>query len=125
MYPHLRCKALRYGAVLLALCAFVLAFPQFGEAAVRQIVLTSAQESQGSLMSQLLDRLVTVISLAEFQDREFDQSVADIRELLPRAPLRGRSTRTMWPARGPAVATNGAATTTTDASASARVTCTT
>jgi len=91
MYPHLRCKALRYGAVLLALCAFVLAFPQFGEAAVRQIVLTSAQESQGSLMLQLLDRLVTVISLAEFQDREFDQSVADIRELLPRAPLREQS----------------------------------
>jgi len=42
-------------------------------------------------MSQLFDRFVTVISLAEFKDREFDQSVVEIRELLPRAPLREQS----------------------------------
>src|SRR5262245_14936350 len=91
MYPRFTRKTLRYGAVLPALCALVLASPQFGDAAVRQIVVASAQESQGSLMSQLLDRFITVISLAEFQDRDFDQSVAEIRELLPRAPLREQS----------------------------------
>jgi tetratricopeptide (TPR) repeat protein len=46
------------------------------------------QAFRRSLMPELLDRFVTVISLAEFQDREFDQTVAEIRELLPLAPLR-------------------------------------
>ena len=44
-----------------------------------------------SLMPELLDRFVTITSLAEFRDREFDQSVAEIRELLPPAPLREQS----------------------------------
>lgn len=59
-------------AVFHALCAVALAFPQ----------------SQRSLKSELLDRFVTVTNLAEFRDREFDQSVAEIRELLLQAPLR-------------------------------------
>ena len=44
-----------------------------------------------SLMPELLDRFVTITSLSEFRDREFDQSVAEIRELLPLAPLREQS----------------------------------
>ena len=59
-------------AVFHALCAVALAFPQ----------------SERSLKSELLDRFVTVTNLAEFRDREFDQSVAEIRELLLQAPLR-------------------------------------
>src|SRR5438093_8003839 len=42
-------------------------------------------------MPELLDRFVTITSLSEFQDREFDQSVAEIRELLPLAPIREQS----------------------------------
>ncbi len=42
-------------------------------------------------MPELLDRFVTITSLSEFRDREFDQSVAEIRELLPLAPLREQS----------------------------------
>jgi tetratricopeptide (TPR) repeat protein len=49
------------------------------------------QTFQRSVMSELLDRFVTVTSLAEFRDREFDQSVAEIRELLLLAPLREQS----------------------------------
>ena len=44
-----------------------------------------------SLMPELLDRFVAITSLAEFRDREFDQSVAEIRELLPLAPIREES----------------------------------
>jgi tetratricopeptide (TPR) repeat protein len=55
------------------------AFPQTG-AAFRQ-----------PLMPELLDRLVTVISLAEFRDREFDRTVTEIRELLLQAPPREQS----------------------------------
>ena len=72
MHRHFIRKALRQVVVFETLCAVALAFPQ----------------SQRSLMSELLDRLVTVTSLAEFQDREFDQSVAEIRELLLQAPIR-------------------------------------
>ncbi|MBI2150147.1 MAG: tetratricopeptide repeat protein [Acidobacteria bacterium] len=61
-----------------------MAFPQSGEVAVRQIV-------RQSLMPELLDRFVTITSLSEFRDREFDQTVAEIRELLPLAPLREQS----------------------------------
>jgi tetratricopeptide (TPR) repeat protein len=57
------------------LCAVALAFPQF----------------QQSLMTELLDRFVTITSLAEFRDREFNQSLAEIRELLPLAPIREQS----------------------------------
>jgi tetratricopeptide (TPR) repeat protein len=42
-------------------------------------------------MPELLDRFVTITSLSEFRDREFDQTVAEIRELLPLAPLREQS----------------------------------
>jgi tetratricopeptide (TPR) repeat protein len=75
MYRHFTCKALRHLAVFQALCAIALAFPQ--SAASRQ-----------SAMPELLDRLVTITSLAEFRDREFDQSIAEIRELLTLTPLR-------------------------------------
>jgi tetratricopeptide (TPR) repeat protein len=44
-----------------------------------------------SLMPELLDRFVTVTSLSEFRDREFDQSLAEIRELLLLAPLSEQS----------------------------------
>ena len=44
-----------------------------------------------SLMPELLDRFVTITSLSEFRDREFDPSVAEIRELLPLAPIREES----------------------------------
>jgi tetratricopeptide (TPR) repeat protein len=49
------------------------------------------QAFRRSLMSELLDRFVTITSLSEFRDREFDQTVAEIRELLPLAPLREQS----------------------------------
>jgi tetratricopeptide (TPR) repeat protein len=70
-----------FGQVCVALliaplfCAIALAFPQ----------------SSQTVMSELLDRFVTITSLAEFRDREFDQSVADVRKLLPRAPIREQS----------------------------------
>jgi hypothetical protein len=67
MYRNFTCKAL---------CAIVLVFSQSREAL---------------LTPDLVDRLVTVISLAEFQDRDFDQTVNEIRELLPRSPLREQS----------------------------------
>jgi tetratricopeptide (TPR) repeat protein len=66
-------------SVMYGYFAIALAFPQ------------SAQVSQRSVMSELLDRFVTVTSLAEFRDREFDQSVAEIRKLLPLAPIREQS----------------------------------
>src|SRR5438034_868073 len=44
-----------------------------------------------SLMFELLDRFVTITSLSEFRDREFDPTVAEIRELLPLAPIREQS----------------------------------
>jgi len=75
MYRHFIGNALKHGAVLVMLCAVALAFPQ----------------SQQSLMTELLDRFVTVTSLAEFRDRDFDQSLAEIRELLPLAPIREQS----------------------------------
>jgi tetratricopeptide (TPR) repeat protein len=53
--------------------------------------VAAAQRHQAfrqSLMPELLDRFVTITSLSEFRDREFDQTVAEIRELLPLAPLR-------------------------------------
>jgi predicted Zn-dependent protease len=75
MYRHFIIRTLWHGAVFVTLCATAPAVPQ----------------SLPPLMSQLLDRFVTVVSLAEFRDREFDQSVADIRELLPRAPIREES----------------------------------
>ena len=74
MYRNFTCKAL---------CAIVLVFSQSGEAA--------GPQSQALLTPDLVDRLVTVISLAEFQDRDFDQTVNEIRELLPRSPLREQS----------------------------------
>jgi tetratricopeptide (TPR) repeat protein len=40
-----------------------------------------------SLMGELLERFSTLVSLSEFRDREFDRTVAEIRELLPLAPL--------------------------------------
>lgn len=46
---------------------------------------------QRSLIPELLDRFVTITSLSEFRDRDFDQAVAEIRELLPLAPLREQS----------------------------------
>src|SRR5437867_6085302 len=49
------------------------------------------QAFRRSLMPELLDRLVTITSLSEFRDREFDQSVAEIRELLPLTPIREQS----------------------------------
>jgi tetratricopeptide (TPR) repeat protein len=72
MCRHFTRNALIRAAVFLALCAVALAFPQ----------------SQRSLTSELLDRFVTVTNLAEFRDREFDQSIADIRQLLLKAPIR-------------------------------------
>ena len=72
MYRHYIGKVVRHVAVFAMLCA---------------IVLASTQPQQ-SLMSELLDRFVTVMSLAEFRDRDFDQSVAEIRKLLPVAPIR-------------------------------------
>src|SRR5688572_27834890 len=63
MYRHFTYKTL---------CAIVLVFSQ----------------SQALLTPELVDRFVTVISLAEFRDRDFDQTVAEIRELLPRSTLR-------------------------------------
>ena len=74
MYRNFTCKAL---------CAIVLVFSQSSEAA--------GPQSQALLTPDLVDRLVTVISLAEFQDRDFDQTVNEIRELLPRSPLREQS----------------------------------
>src|SRR5262245_37342417 len=91
MYPHLTYKTFRYGAVFLALCAIVLACPESGDAAVRQADPASAQESQRLLTPELIDRLVTLISLAEFQDREFDQTAAEIPKLLQQMPLREQS----------------------------------
>jgi tetratricopeptide (TPR) repeat protein len=75
MYRHFIGNALWHVAAFVTLCAVALAFPQ----------------SQRSLMSELLDRFVTITSLAEFRDREFDQSVDEIRELLPLAPIREQS----------------------------------
>ncbi len=79
MYRHFACEALM-------LCAIALASPH--------MVLGSPQEAQAarqSLMPELLDRFVTITSLSEFRDREFDQTVAEIRELLPLAPLSEQS----------------------------------
>ena len=73
MCRHFTRKALRYGAVFQALCAIALASAQNPKAAATP--------------PELLDRIVTVVSLAEFKDREFDQTVAEIRERLPRTPL--------------------------------------
>jgi tetratricopeptide (TPR) repeat protein len=75
MYRHFIGTALRRVVVFETLCAVVLAFPQ----------------SQQSLVAELIDRFVTITSLAEFQDREFDQSVEEIRKLLPLAPIREQS----------------------------------
>ncbi|HET9220510.1 MAG TPA: tetratricopeptide repeat protein [Terriglobia bacterium] len=83
MYRHFTCKTFRFGAVFQALCAIVLVFSQSSEA--------TGPQSQALLTPELVDRFVTVISLAEFQDREFDQTVAEIRELLPQSPLREQS----------------------------------
>ena len=68
MYRNFTCSAL---------CAIVLVFAQ--------------PQSQPLLTPDLVDRLVTVVSLAEFRDRDFDQTVNEIRELLPRSPLREQS----------------------------------
>ena len=71
-----------------------LGLPQSGGVAVPQTLLASAQDAQAfrqSLMPELLDRFVTIASLAEFRDREFDRTVDEIRELLPLAPLREQS----------------------------------
>ena len=51
----------------------------------------SYQAFRRSLMPELLDRFVTITSLSEFRDREFDPTVAEIRELLPLAPIREQS----------------------------------
>jgi tetratricopeptide (TPR) repeat protein len=83
MYRHFTRKVLRHGAVFQALCAIALALPQSAEVAVGQ--------DRRSLLPELLDRFVTVTSLAEFRDREFDQTVGEIRKLLPLAPLREQS----------------------------------
>src|SRR5262245_7297525 len=83
MYPHFTGKTFRVGAVFQALCAVVLVFSQSTDAA--------GPQSQTLLTSELVDRFVTVISLAEFRDRDFDQAVGEIRELLPRSPLREQS----------------------------------
>ena len=78
MYRHFTCKAL---------CAIVLVFSQSIEAA--------GPQSQVLLTPELTDRLVTVISLAEFRDRDFDQTVNEIRELLPQSPLGEQSYEVM------------------------------
>jgi tetratricopeptide (TPR) repeat protein len=44
-----------------------------------------------SVMYELLDRFVTITNLSEFRDREFDQSFAEMRELLLLAPIREQS----------------------------------
>jgi tetratricopeptide (TPR) repeat protein len=75
MYRHFIGDVLKRAAVFVTLSAVVLAFPQ----------------SQQSIIGELLDRFVTLTSLAEFRDREFDQSLAEIRELLPLAPVREQS----------------------------------
>jgi tetratricopeptide (TPR) repeat protein len=80
MYRHFIRKALRHGAVFQALCVIALALPQ-----------SAGTPDHRSLMSDLLDRFVTITSLAEFRDREFDQSFAEIRKLLPQAPIREQS----------------------------------
>jgi tetratricopeptide (TPR) repeat protein len=51
----------------------------------------SVQSFRRSLMPELLDRFSTVVSLSEFRDRDFSKTVAEIRELLPLAPLSERS----------------------------------
>jgi tetratricopeptide (TPR) repeat protein len=61
-----------------ALCAIIL-------------VVSQGPQSQALLPPELVDRLVTVASLAEFQDRDFEQTVGEIRELLPRSSLREQS----------------------------------
>ena len=70
MYRHFTCTAL---------CAIVLVFPQ----------------SRALLTPELVDRVVTVISLAEFRDRDFDQTLNEIRELLPQSPLGEQSYEVM------------------------------
>lgn len=83
MYRHFTRNALRHGIAFQLLCAFALAFPQSPGASVGPDLPKETAE--------LLDRFVTVTSLAEFRDREFDQAVAEIRELLPLVPLREQS----------------------------------
>jgi tetratricopeptide (TPR) repeat protein len=51
----------------------------------------SLQAFRRSLIPELLERFSTVVSLSEFRDRGFDQSLAEIRELLSLAPLTERS----------------------------------
>jgi len=55
------------------------------------VVLVFSQTRDALLTPELVDRFVTVISLAEFRDRDFDQTLDEIRELLPRSPLREQS----------------------------------
>jgi tetratricopeptide (TPR) repeat protein len=55
------------------------------------IALVFSQSREALLPPELIDRFVTVISLAEFRDRDFDQTLDEIRELLPRSPLREQS----------------------------------
>jgi len=45
------------------------------------------EEFQRSLRLELLDRFVTITSLAEFRDRDFDQAIAEMRELVLMAPV--------------------------------------
>jgi len=75
MNRHFIGNILRRMVVFETLCAVAIAFPQ----------------SERSVMSELLDRFITITSLAEFRDREFDQSVDEIRKLLPLAPIREQS----------------------------------
>src|SRR4030095_16365294 len=77
LYRHFKRKTFQ------ALCAIALVCSQSSEAA--------GPQSQAPLTPELVDCLVTVISLAEFRDRDFDQTIDEIRELLPRSPLRAQS----------------------------------
>ena len=40
-----------------------------------------------ALMPELLERFSTIVGLSEFQDQNFEQAIAEVRELLPLAPL--------------------------------------
>jgi tetratricopeptide (TPR) repeat protein len=83
MFRHFTREVLSHGAVFQALCVIALALPQSVDVAVRP--------DDRLVMSELLERFVTITSLAEFRDREFAQSFADIRELLLVAPIREQS----------------------------------
>jgi len=91
MYPHFISKALRRGISSATLCAIALVFSPSRGAAVGQDGAQAYQAFQRSLMPELLDRFVMITSLSEFRDREFDQSLAQIQELLPLAPIREQS----------------------------------